>query len=106
MCGRGISMHTPEETRHSSEFDRLGTHSGPAEFGTRFFGANAQKGKGKFRKPAFWVHSKKPVDDGMDCLCRFFKHQSLLAFANLECKASLRNSAKVSCLVLGLPVQV
>ena len=67
-------MHTSEETRHSSESDHLGTHCGPAEFGTRFFRANAIRSKGKFRKLAAWVvHTKKPVALEIDHLGWFFK---------------------------------
>ena len=78
MFVEGISMHTSEETRHSSGSDHLGTHCGPAEFGTRFFRANAIRSKGKFRKPAVWVvvHSKKPVALEIDHLGWFFKTSS------------------------------
>ena len=51
--GRGISMHTTAETRHSPEFDHLGTHSGLAKLGSRFLWASGQKGKGKSGKLAF-----------------------------------------------------
>ena len=51
--GHGISMHTTAETRHSAEFDHLGTHSGLAKLGSRFLRASGQKGKGKLGEIAF-----------------------------------------------------